>query len=108
MKVLILTSIASNDFAYARGDQPTLSDADALRLINAGHAIRLIETSTILDDIETAALAANYTEMASATDAIPTPSGGFYWDARDRLHVVHPSGGKVVIDPLHLTPGWSP
>lgn len=106
MKVLILNPIAGNSYSYARGEKPELSDADANRLINGGHAIRLIDTGLFLDAVSDAAVAAGYTLMPSPSGEIPDPSGGFYWDDADRLHLLHPAGGRAVIDPLHLLPGW--
>src|SRR5215212_2473498 len=108
MRVLILTSVVSDQFAYAPGDKVTIADADATRLINGGFALRLIETATFKASVETAARTFGYTLMASPSAAIPTPSGGFYWDSAERLHVVHPSGGRAILDPLALLPGWSP
>ena len=107
MKVLILTSVVSNQFAYSPGDKPDLSTADATRLINGGFALRLIDTASFTSAIATAAQAAGFTAMAAPSGAIPTPSGGYYWDSSDRLHVVHPSGGRAILDPLHMLPGWT-
>jgi len=108
MRVLILTSVVSDQVAYSPGDKATIADPDATRLLNGGFAIRLIETATFKAGVETAARTFGYTLMASPSGIIPTPSGGFYWDADERLHVVHPSGGKAILDPLHFMPGWSP
>lgn len=101
MRVLIINSTVSDQFAYSPGERRTLPDAEANRLINGGNAIRLIESDSFHEHIETAAEAADYTPMASGTAPVPTPSGGYWWDDDDRLHVVHPSGAHVILDPLH-------
>jgi hypothetical protein len=103
MKVLILTSIVSSGYAYARGDTPTLTADEAARLINGGFAIKYVTPD--LDDVATWAEDAGYTLMASPSGTIP-PSGGYYFSDDDQLVTVHPSGAFAFIDPLHLTPGY--
>jgi hypothetical protein len=105
MKVLILTSITSDSVSYARGDKPDLSTGAATALINAGFALRLVELSSdAVDAIDAAAEAAGYTEIAASGSA---PAGGGYYWADSQLHLVHPSGSRATIDPLHVLPGWS-
>lgn len=113
MKVLILNAITSDTASYNRGDKLNLSDADAIRLINAGHAIRLVEFATILEEIETAVEAAGYTAITVPTGMVlPSgsaidPSGSYFW--RDsKINIVHPSGQHAVLDIFHLTPAARP
>jgi hypothetical protein len=106
--VLILTSIVSDTFAYSPGDKVSLADAEATRLINGGFALPLIQfTQSAADAISAAADTAGLTVMASGGAAIPA-GGGYYFDSNNALlHVVHPSGGAAVLDPLHMMPRWS-
>jgi hypothetical protein len=107
LKVLILTSVVSDATSYERGDKPTLSTEAGTALINSGFALPLVELSSdISDAIDDAAEAAGFTLMATPSGSIPA-DGGYYWSGDDRLHLIHPSGSRAVIDPLHVVPGWS-
>lgn len=101
IKVLIVTSVVSDTFAYSPGEKYNLPDAEALRLINGGYALKPLNIGPLKSHIESAAEAADYTPMPSGTAPIPTPSGGYFWDDDDRLHLVHPSGSRAILDPLH-------
>jgi hypothetical protein len=107
MKVLILTSVVSSTYACTRGDKPDLSTGEATRLINAGYALPLVELTTFTDDIEVAVEGAGYTVMPSGAASTPAPSGGYYWQ-NELLNLVHPSGARATIDPLHLLPTARP
>lgn len=113
MKVLILNPITSDTGSYARGAQVDLSNGDANRLINAGHAIRLVEFASILDDIETAVEDAGYTAISVPSGAI-LPSGsaiatdGSYFWRDSKINLVHPSGAHAVLEVFHLTPAARP